>query len=495
MGFTINDNALENNYLKTKKGKTEFNHITNRNFKLLPFVTNDGKIKSDKVNVRKDLATFKGIAGECYRLINYQKKLSTDALSGEKLIEQILEKAQVTNQPQIKSIIKKITFDENDNLFVFDEKIFSYIDFHTPTRTLENITLFFYTIFFDDKLRQEVELNEGQQGENNIYYELILNSLPKFKNDIKHRKDFGLYQNFAPQVVKMFRQDLSLMLGDKSFFIAYFPNLIKYYYFTYLKQLILNLNSFFGESSRQIFFTVEWESLSKSRISHQNGWNLFESKARNIFSFVNFFEMISYIEKDGKSFFKGNFQDIKTKIEKLSPAEEKELIIAIKDVNDFYRKHMEAHLEKPFKPGSSWADFDKSYKAPLNHTEEETPIYYQLHKLWAAINYQFIHSERISPYGRYQSWITEFCKLNFVRNRGRLGQSLSLDQDTLLFITRLCLGKEPKIRLKKLWGEYEKRGLYFDPSTQKEIVKLFEKINLLEKKSDSGDAQYVKTIQ
>ncbi|WP_045114545.1 DNA phosphorothioation-dependent restriction protein DptG [Microscilla marina] len=269
--------------------------------------------------------------------------------------------------------------------------------------------------------------------------------------------------------------------------------LIKYYYFNYLKQLTLSLNHFFDDFNQSIFFTLEWETLSKSRISHQNGWSLFESKARNIFSFVNFFELISYIEYKGESFFKGNFQQIKVKIEALDSAEQTELTQKLEEITQFYQQKMEAHMDKPFRPGSSWADFEQTYQP--RYSLADAPVHHHLHKLWTAIDYQFIHSERDSPYSRYQAWITEFCKLNFVRNRGRLGQSLSLDQHTLLFITKLCLGKHPKIRLKNLWVEYNKRGLFFDPSSQKEIVKLFEKINLLEKKSDSGDAQYVKTIQ
>ena len=42
--------------------------------------------------------------------------------------------------------------------------------------------------------------------------------------------------------------------------------------------------------------------------------------------------------------------------------------------------------------------------------------------------------------------------------------------------------------------EYEKRGLFFDRYSKEEIIKLLTKLNLIDKKSDSGDAQYVKPI-
>ena len=60
-------------------------------------------------------------------------------------------------------------------------------------------------------------------------------------------------------------------------------------------------------------------------------------------------------------------------------------------------------------------------------------------------------------------------------------------------MTALCV-KDKKIRLNQLFEEYEKRGLFFDRYSKEEIIKLLTKLNLIDKKSDSGDAQYVKPI-
>ena len=45
-----------------------------------------------------------------------------------------------------------------------------------------------------------------------------------------------------------------------------------------------------------------------------------------------------------------------------------------------------------------------------------------------------------------------------------------------------------------LFEEFEKRGISFDRDSKAKIIQLYEKLNLLEKKSDSGDAQYVRSI-
>ena len=53
---------------------------------------------------------------------------------------------------------------------------------------------------------------------------------------------------------------------------------------------------------------------------------------------------------------------------------------------------------------------------------------------------------------------------------------------------------QERIELKQLWEELEKRGVWLDHHSKEEVVKMLDKLNYMEKKSDSGDAQYVKTI-
>ena len=70
---------------------------------------------------------------------------------------------------------------------------------------------------------------------------------------------------------------------------------------------------------------------------------------------------------------------------------------------------------------------------------------------------------------------------------------LNMTQEMLLMITAICI-KEDKITLKDLFKEYERRGLFLDSYSQVEVIDLLGKLNLINKKSDSGDAQYVKSI-
>ena len=69
----------------------------------------------------------------------------------------------------------------------------------------------------------------------------------------------------------------------------------------------------------------------------------------------------------------------------------------------------------------------------------------------------------------------------------------NIDQEMLMIITSLCI-KEEKIKLTDLYLEYERRGLFFDKESINKINELLNNLNYIDKKSDSGDIQYVKSI-
>ena len=71
---------------------------------------------------------------------------------------------------------------------------------------------------------------------------------------------------------------------------------------------------------------------------------------------------------------------------------------------------------------------------------------------------------------------------------------LAITEEQLVLMTKVTIGKNEKIRLNDLFKGFEQRGLFFDNTSKDCIVEFYEKLNLIEKKSDSGDAQYVKSL-
>ena len=95
---------------------------------------------------------------------------------------------------------------------------------------------------------------------------------------------------------------------------------------------------------------------------------------------------------------------------------------------------------------------------------------------------------------KYFKSIEEIGKAYFLKSRGgAYGYMLNLNQEMILILTAVCI-KENKITLNNLYKEYEKRGIFLDIYSKPLVEELLGKLNLIEKKSDSGDAQYVKAI-
>jgi DNA phosphorothioation-dependent restriction protein DptG len=59
-------------------------------------------------------------------------------------------------------------------------------------------------------------------------------------------------------------------------------------------------------------------------------------------------------------------------------------------------------------------------------------------------------------------------------------------------LTNLCIGESEKLRLHELLIEFQKRGVFFDKSSEECLIDLFERMGNVERMSDSGDAVYVK---
>lgn len=107
---------------------------------------------------------------------------------------------------------------------------------------------------------------------------------------------------------------------------------------------------------------------------------------------------------------------------------------------------------------------------------------------------QFLNTDRKRANQFYNEKFTEFCKTRWVKNRRKSGLVLNLTERDIIFLTKISIKDKDKIRLIDLYKEYEYRGIFLDNTSKEYLQEFFTKLNLIDKKSDSGDAQYVKRI-
>ena len=78
---------------------------------------------------------------------------------------------------------------------------------------------------------------------------------------------------------------------------------------------------------------------------------------------------------------------------------------------------------------------------------------------------------------------------------------IMISNNDLLLMIRICQRSSENmipnlgIQINDLFKEFEMRGLYFDGQSKQYIIKHLHEINLIDSKSDSEEAQYVKQIQ
>ena len=123
--------------------------------------------------------------------------------------------------------------------------------------------------------------------------------------------------------------------------------------------------------------------------------------------------------------------------------------------------------------------------------EDETAA--EVRFLFDSVRTQFENTPRNRPYSSYADKFEEYSR-KYLKRRGRSGMMLNLTEETLIFLTKVCIKDQEKMRLNDVFAEFEARGVFLDNISKEQVMHYYEKLNLIEKKSDSGDAQYVKRI-
>lgn len=465
----------------------EFKHRQPTKILLFPYNTkmepNLGKV------LKQDLKNFDGYVGKCYRLIlgkDFSKELKNAKHYGEYLKLTVLEnvvsqtKTEQGLRNKLRAIIESLYFDET-NLVKYGPQAQRYLNWTVQNNTLDKTAVFLRDLFIDTDL--EGSFKDHDVSEEHILNRLVNQSLP-FLEDCNY--SLPNYHVLDTNIIRLFRKDFMYLATNNKSFLDDIEKLFKFYYFFYVSRAAFRLNDFFFPQNHPLYFTLEEETFSESRRAYDAGWRQLEPQISHLFTHAICLDMLNhlYIPKSDKTF---DYVELKQYYQELDYSSKEDMICAVRKISEAYQRYV-PDVE------DDWQGFGEKLISSLKRRNITDAFEIEVYKLWFMIDYQFEHSGRKKPKGNYANWFIFFCRENFLKHRGRNGSSLSLNHSMLLFLTKLCIGERPKIRLKELWFEFQDRGISFDDASQQAIIELFEKINLLEKKSDSGDAQYVKAI-
>lgn len=94
---------------------------------------------------------------------------------------------------------------------------------------------------------------------------------------------------------------------------------------------------------------------------------------------------------------------------------------------------------------------------------------------------------------RIRKKVIDLLSVRFLQNRKRCGYVLTLDNEMLTFLIALFT-KSKKTKLEDMYKLFNNYGIHFNRGTRMAIEEYLLKLNLLDRKSDSGEAQYVTVV-
>lgn len=306
----------------------------------------------------------------------------------------------------------------------------------------------------------------------NFIEQQFLNKLYEKINKFSDESPFTKEKPYLPFIAKCFQSDLAFLAEYPQYFLQELTNTLRLYAFSWCAQLALNLDNWQkGEpQSKSLFFILDTEKASAEREGVQTyGYKLFARHSKNLFPMLSALEVLQWNDKkQPKRPLWQVYQDC------INYSDSSQVLNSLNNyLQDFI-------VDRELQPCGRAANLDDAFK--------------QL-KSVAIGQFQNKKSDRARVNRDYVNELENQICNDFIQVRGRAGKVLVLNQDRLLLLTNLTVGKNDKLRLHELLRGFEQRGFYLDNQSVQTLVAFYERMGNVERMSDSGDAVYVlKTV-
>jgi len=291
----------------------------------------------------------------------------------------------------------------------------------------------------------------------NLYEKVIFDSLHNQSTSHQNRDYHFIYRN-SKRYAYLFACDVKNMMLDKDYFYNNIGLLLKYYYFFYITQCMSKVGR--SDASAEmvpLYFSLDNEAISQSRQAVTTGYRQVYDHGKKLLVDV---DIVNYLN------------------------------VLIPDSNRFYWKDEILSEDFPYKTSllSNLQMFLRVYAQSQQLDFVEQPV-----NLTTAISLLKSWLKVDATNSRYPKSFEEIAKQGFVSRHGRIGNTFSLSSDMVLMLTAVIVGKKKQL-LDQVFKALQERGIYMDRLTRDSVIELYERANILEKLSDSGDAQYVKSV-
>ena len=363
---------------------------------------------------------------------------------------------------------------KGDQINIIHSYLYNFIgESESNQSMLRNLAEFLSNVFVGDD--EEIHKIFKDKETDDILTKLIITEIDKLV-ETKKGGAYELYSNIFPNLTQLYRDDIKFLMKHKEYFIANFELITNFYSLMYTIQSVIQFEKLTKgdyENAQPMYFALEWESVTKKRAVAGNltGYKFVKEYATNLFAHEYVLRLLSHnifnkhIET-GKEVM--GYSTLLHQIESHGPQYVAQFQEDLKRLIETYRKWSEKDHE-PF---------------VLGETTEE-----RINQLFNLVS-QRMHDDAQKKFGQSIEFLG---RGTFLKQRGSLGYLFNITHDFLILMTAVIV-KDERMPFKTLLKEFEKRGVAFDRHSVEEIIAVFNSHNILDKKSDSGDAQYVKPI-
>ena len=454
--FSVKEDKPENTY--------RLNHTTDKCFKLFPY-------KATPKTASPIVYDLEDCISEFFR---NALEITAEPVDYNQLCDKLKDNIDIENDDieMFKDIISSLFF-KNGDFYAYNIGLYPYQTI-ADNKSSERIAEFLYCVLGLDNIDKANIKAAGDKYSFNVLERMVVDSIETQSNEPKMKTE--KYYQIIKSIQKQFKADFAFMLSSEMTSVEDLTNVLSFYYFYYVSQTCLTLDQFGNGNREQIqplYFALDWEKVSKNRKCCEEGWAKLQNNISQMFSHAITLEIINQNESAEML----DYLNLKN-IADSSDEDDLKIAAEIKRAEDAYVSYI--------------GDCPKIKNLPSEEGANRTDA--AIRHLFRCISTQFAETDRKRASQFYSEKFSEFCKARFVKNRKKSGLTLNLTERDIIFLTKLAIQNDEKIRLNDLYKEYESRGIYLDSTSKSLLQEFFTKLNLIDKKSDSGDAQYVKRI-
>lgn len=379
------------------------------------------------------------------------------------------------------NVIKELYFenlDTDEGTYKIQPKNLRFMSTIPCTNRAKVVANFIFSVLGEDdkisKIMQEIDRQQDQAGTAlDVFMKEWLGD-----GDLSEKEEIE-YFKVVHYFDRCFTEDLLFLISRDDFSCEDLFELIRIYYLNYVIQTSLQLDKFFDGSRdepQHIYYCMENEKTSQNRECFIHGWKSLDQSLLNMYVHTNTIEMLNASNVSEKT----DYLLLKDLLDQ-GQLNQEQTASQIRQICDFYILHI---------------NFSGIENVPYRN-EAINPVEREIMHLFDVVRFQFMNSStRGGVLQKYAKTFSDEAKdeMHFLQNRGRSGDMLCISDERLIFLTKIAVKNKEMMKLSDVFTEFEKRGIFLDTNSKVYAMQFYERLNLIEKKSDSGDAQYVKRI-